>query len=230
MKIFAFVVLCFCIVTSASVVPLNNSNFDKVVTKSPVPVFVKFFSPSCPHCQNIVPTYNGLSKNFSPVALIAEVNCQTDNQICGKYQIQGVPSFKLFYGAGNSRVADYGGARDGKSMAKFIDKHLPTRFIKTVDEKNVSSIIGSSKPVFILDSSKNSYPAVLKSLSLKYRKSALFYTCSTPGCTSSLVSSSKSSTMVAVINSKVHEISSEPTTSSISAFVNSLLNKSSDEL
>ncbi|KAL0231718.1 hypothetical protein GEMRC1_011122 [Eukaryota sp. GEM-RC1] len=220
---FLLVLLLFT-VCLANVVPLTNDNFDKYIKKSPVPVFVKFFSPGCPHCVSIAGTYTNLAKAFSTIARIAEVNCQSDNQLCGKYQIQGVPSFKLFYGSQNKKVADYQGAREGKAMANFISKKLPTKYILPLEEDTLPVIKASEQPSFVLFSSKQTPPAVLKSLSLEFRRQAAFYFSSGSDLLKDVVGDKPLPAIVYMFENEVVVMEKEVSTKNLSAFVREMLN------
>ncbi|KAL0224414.1 hypothetical protein P9112_003804 [Eukaryota sp. TZLM1-RC] len=163
--------------TQCSVVSLNQKNFHDFVSKSPIPVFVKFFSPGCPHCRNIAGIYTEMASALQNIIQVAEVNCQDQsaNPLCGEYQIQGVPAFKLFYGSKNKRVADFNGERTGKAMASFATKYLPEKFIHRMEESNQQLPEGS----VVLVSDK--IPPILKSLSLRFRRNK-FYLCDLTVC------------------------------------------------
>lgn len=67
----------------SDVVVLTEKTFnDAIKTKS---TFVKFFSPTCPHCVKLAPTFAQLAKDFKKHAdklTIAEVDCKENNKVC----------------------------------------------------------------------------------------------------------------------------------------------------
>lgn len=54
----------------SSVVDVDNSNFDDVVTNSANDVMVEFYAPWCGHCKSLKPEYQRLAAEFEQVSEI----------------------------------------------------------------------------------------------------------------------------------------------------------------
>lgn len=98
-------------------------------------VFVKFFNPSCPHCQAMAPAYVNLSrvlfqynhngttpKNRTVACLEVDLSKMSNRALNDQYDISGVPTLLFFYG--NSTYDEYEGARTANDMFKFIQNSL----------------------------------------------------------------------------------------------------------
>jgi len=95
---------------------LTTDNFDEL-TKDKL-VFIKFYSPGCPHCKELIPAWNELTTYYNEGdnndnILIGSVDC-TDSPkgkgLCAKFKIMGLPT--LYYGdasLGGIYLEEYGG-------------------------------------------------------------------------------------------------------------------------
>ena len=67
--------------------------------KSNENVVVKFFSPHCPHCKKMAPTYSEFAikmQNDYKNVHVAEVDCSMYRDVCGYYKIGGYPTILFF--------------------------------------------------------------------------------------------------------------------------------------
>ena len=55
-----------------------------------------FYSPSCPHCQSMLPIFEDIREEIEGNALFGKVNVLTQKQITSLYRIEDVPTFKFF--------------------------------------------------------------------------------------------------------------------------------------
>jgi len=62
--------------------------------------FVMFYAPWCPHCQEMLPKLEAVSrvcKRHNVNALIAKVDADANSALSEKYEIKGYPRLKLFH-------------------------------------------------------------------------------------------------------------------------------------
>ena len=90
---------------------------------------MEFYSPNCGHCRTVAPVWESLANNIGAHVNVVAINCQESGDICGKYQITGVPVMKFFTLSpvtGGRLVLDYNGPRDLKSWTDFAKINSPT--------------------------------------------------------------------------------------------------------
>jgi thioredoxin len=81
---------------------INQASFEKVVTKSPIPVVVDFWAPWCGPCQMIAPMLNEIARESGDQFRIAKVNVDDNPDLMRRFAIRGVPSL-LFFSGGELR-------------------------------------------------------------------------------------------------------------------------------
>jgi len=72
------------------------------------------------------PDWDKLSAKYedSPTVVIADVDCTIHKDLCSKYGVRGYPTIKYFTGSTDPSGDKYEGARDLKSLEKFVDENL----------------------------------------------------------------------------------------------------------
>lgn len=78
-------------------------------------VFVKFYSPSCPHCTRMQSAWEELK---SSKVQVGQVDCTQNTDACKRFGVRGVPSLALVSGG---KLYRYSGQRDVASMQAFMD-------------------------------------------------------------------------------------------------------------
>lgn len=104
----------------AEVLVLTQDNFKSELEKHKN-LFVKFYAPWCGHCKRLAPIWEEMSGEFS-VMPVAEVDCTTHTEICGKYGVNGYPTIKLLQS--NGAVMDYDGPREKQDMMQWAEAML----------------------------------------------------------------------------------------------------------
>ena len=73
---------------------LNKSNFEQVVTDSPM-VVVDFWAPWCGPCKGFAPVFEGASEKHEDV-VFAKVNTDDEQEIAGAFGIRSIPTLMVF--------------------------------------------------------------------------------------------------------------------------------------
>lgn len=124
---------------ASDVLEFSDSDFDSEVAKHDL-ILVEFFAPWCGHCKKLAPEYEkaatALKSNDPPVPL-AKVDCTANSETCGKFEVSGYPTLKIF--KGGDFAEDYQGPRESEGIYKtMISKAGP-------DSKQLESIDDAEK-------------------------------------------------------------------------------------
>ncbi|KAL8832043.1 MAG: hypothetical protein Q9170_005040 [Blastenia crenularia] len=104
--------------TSAS---LSQESFQKLVTNTQDPWFVKFYAPWCHHCQALAPSWHQMAKELQGKLNIGEVNCDAEARLCKDVRVKGYPTIHFF--RGGERV-EYEGLRGLGDLVSYAKKAL----------------------------------------------------------------------------------------------------------
>lgn len=81
---------------SINIIELDDTNWEKKVERGNKPVFVMFYSPTCPFCKQMEPYFDKYAEEFKNKVLFARVNFVNSPTINNRYGIMGTPTFKYF--------------------------------------------------------------------------------------------------------------------------------------
>lgn len=101
-------------------VELKDITWGETIGKKDKPVIVMFYSPSCPHCQQMDPYFELYSKKFKDKVVFAKINILENPSVVGKYGIMGTPTFKFFC--------------DGYPVQELVGAIYPTLLEKYIED------------------------------------------------------------------------------------------------
>jgi thiol-disulfide isomerase/thioredoxin len=107
-----------------------------VAISSDALVFVKFFSPRCPHCRTMAPAYAAIARRTQGSNLplrIMNVDCteEPNRSMCEAQVPAGYPTLKLF--SKGEIVDEYTGVRDETSMMRWLEHAVEFRDLPRVE-------------------------------------------------------------------------------------------------
>lgn len=88
---------------SDTIIELDSSNFEAVITGGSVPVVVDFWAPWCGPCKAIAPILEELAQELGDAVKICKVNVDNNSDIAGKYEIRAIPTMLIFK---DGKIAD----------------------------------------------------------------------------------------------------------------------------
>ncbi|KAL0243338.1 hypothetical protein GEMRC1_005899 [Eukaryota sp. GEM-RC1] len=123
----------------ASVTVLNQENFDETI-KSHDYVLVKWFAPWCGHCKTLQPEYEEAAKTIAnsledpSKMILAEVDCDENEELCQTAGIQGFPTIHLF--RNGQFWTEYQGERNAENIVGYsLKMTMPLLHDITSDEQ-----------------------------------------------------------------------------------------------
>ncbi len=81
-------------------VEVGESDFEKEVVESGIPVIVDFFTPPCAPCKALVPVLERAAGKY-PNVKVVKVNAWNNQGLCARFRIVGVPALLFFKGGKN---------------------------------------------------------------------------------------------------------------------------------
>jgi len=149
MKSFFFsVLLAVALVAADDVLELGDSDFDAKLADIDT-ALVMFYAPWCGHCKRLKPEFEksagDLLANDPPVSLV-KVDCtEAGKDTCGRFEVRGYPTLKIFRNGELS--SDYNGPREAAGITKYMKSQVgpASKEIKTVAE--AEAILGKTDAV-----------------------------------------------------------------------------------
>lgn len=99
--------------------PLTAESFQRLVTTTHDPWFVKFYAPWCHHCQALAPSWQAMAREMRGRLNVGEVNCDIEKRLCKDVHVKGYPT--TLYFQGGERV-EYEGLRGLGDLIKYANQ------------------------------------------------------------------------------------------------------------
>jgi thioredoxin-like negative regulator of GroEL len=81
---------------SARLQPVTDRDFDRVVHRSPVPVLIEFWKPSCGHCRALTAELEKLQTDLGGRILVLAMNADENYQILAELEVTSLPALALY--------------------------------------------------------------------------------------------------------------------------------------
>jgi thioredoxin 1 len=79
-------------------IELNETNFDREVLQSSLPVVVDFWAEWCGPCKMLAPSLDEIARELQGQAVIAKVNVDEQPALAARFGIQSIPTLLYFSG------------------------------------------------------------------------------------------------------------------------------------
>ena len=96
---------------------LNESNFDRHINRSEIPVLVDFWAPWCAPCREMAPAFEQAAAQLEPQVRLVKVNTEEAQTLGARFSIRSIPTLALFL---NGReVARQAGAMSAGDIVRW---------------------------------------------------------------------------------------------------------------
>ena len=79
----------------ATVIPVNEQNFEEEVLNHEDTVLVDFYTSTCPPCKMMAPVLDQLAEELSDTVKIVKIDASENQLLVEKFQVNSVPTFIL---------------------------------------------------------------------------------------------------------------------------------------
>jgi thioredoxin 1 len=100
---------------------VNESDFEKKVLKSEVPVLVDFYADWCPPCRALAPVLEELAGELTD-AKIVKVNVDENNRLASRFGITTIPRLIVF--KNGEMINRHEGLADKATIKKILNTHF----------------------------------------------------------------------------------------------------------
>ncbi len=80
---------------SATVISVDDNNFEAEVEQSEQPVLIDFWAPWCGPCTALLPTVEGVASVYGDELKVVKVNVDDCPKLGEKFGVQGIPNLTL---------------------------------------------------------------------------------------------------------------------------------------
>ena len=99
---------------------VDTNSFDESVKEGVV--LVDFYADWCGPCKMLAPVLEELAEDLEGKATVIKVNVDTENALAAKYQVQSIPSLKVF--KDGKVVGETMGFQPKQKLAELVEKAL----------------------------------------------------------------------------------------------------------
>ncbi|KAL2061957.1 hypothetical protein VTL71DRAFT_7335 [Oculimacula yallundae] len=128
-------------------IAFTAESFQKQVTMTQEPWFIKFYAPWCHHCQAMAPNWIQLAKEMKGKLNIGEVNCDAESRLCKEVRLRGYPTILFF--RGGERV-EYAGLRGLGDFVSYANKAIDVGDgVKDIDALEFAELEEKEEVIFL---------------------------------------------------------------------------------
>ena len=101
---------------------VNDSSWEEVVLKSPVPVLVDFWAPWCGPCRMIAPIIDEIAQEYGDKLKAVKLNTDESPTVATEYGIRSIPTVMVF--KNGQKMDAVIGAVPKSTLIQTIEKYM----------------------------------------------------------------------------------------------------------
>ena len=107
---------------TASALPVSQAMFDRMLTKSDLPMVVDFWADWCGPCKMIAPILEQVAEEYKDRLILAKLDVEENQNIATQYAVRSIPTLMLFKG-GDVQVQHVGMLSKGQ-LGQLLEGNL----------------------------------------------------------------------------------------------------------
>jgi thioredoxin 2 len=102
----------------------QTADFDRLVSRSSLPVVVDYWAPWCGPCRMVAPELQKVAARLAGTVIVVKVNTDELTDLGQRYNIRSIPTLAVF--AGGKEVTRSAGARPADQIEALIKQSTAT--------------------------------------------------------------------------------------------------------
>ena len=103
---------------------LDESAFERHISRNEIPVLVDFWAPWCGPCRMMAPAYEQAAGLLEPQVRVAKVNTEAAQNLGARLNIRSIPTLALFV-SGREVARQAGAMRSAADIVRWVQANLP---------------------------------------------------------------------------------------------------------